>query len=71
MLLVHYWPHPYEFHLQAEIDVEGLRVTQLGLPGALKAEWKRYMDWFWAARAHRHLLEGLSVLAGFVWMLWR
>lgn len=66
----HYWPRPDEFSLQATIDVEGLRITQLGLLGALQAEVARYADWFWAARGHRHLLEGLCILIGALW-LWR
>ncbi|MEO6724636.1 MAG: glycosyltransferase family 39 protein [Blastocatellia bacterium] len=70
-LLIHYWSHPAEFRFQAGIDVEGLRVTQLGVLGALKAEIKRYTDWFWAARGHRHMLEGLLVLGGLVWTLKR
>lgn len=66
----HYWPRPDEFNLQAAIDVDGLRVTQLGVLGALRAEVARYSDWFWAARGHRHLLEGLCVLMAAAW-LWR
>jgi 4-amino-4-deoxy-L-arabinose transferase-like glycosyltransferase len=66
----HYWPRPDEFSLQMAIDVDGLRLTQLGLWGALQAEATRYADWFWAARGHRHLLEGLCVLGG-AWWLWR
>src|SRR5205823_4916116 len=68
-VLIHYWPHPAEFRFQASVDVEGLRVTQLGVLGALEAETKRYTDWFWAARGHRHLLEGLFILGGLAWAL--
>ncbi len=73
-LALHYWPHPEFLRHQAALyggKTHGLRVVELGLIGALKAEGQRYVDWFWSARGHRHLWEGFCVLAGAVWVFLR
>src|SRR5262249_25583048 len=70
-LALHYWPHPEFLRRQAALfggQTHGIRVAELGLLGALQAEAKRYTDWFWSARGHRHLLEGLCVFAGLAWV---
>ncbi|MBI3666539.1 MAG: glycosyltransferase family 39 protein [Acidobacteria bacterium] len=73
-LALHYWPNPEAMLRQAAVyggQTHGLRIAKLGLLGVLEAETHRYTDWFWAARGHRHLLEGLCVLAAGAWLLWR
>jgi 4-amino-4-deoxy-L-arabinose transferase-like glycosyltransferase len=67
----HYLPHPSEFRAQWAIDIHGVRLIQFGVVGALKAEIRRYTDWFWAARGHRHLFEGVCVFASGIWLLMR
>ncbi len=67
----HYLPHPSEFRAQWAIDIHGVRLIQFGVIGALKAEIRRYTDWFWAARGHRHLFEGVCVFASGIWLLMR
>lgn len=73
-LATHYFPHPQEMLHQAALYggmTHGIRIQSLGLWGSLKQELGRYLDWFWAARAHRHVYEGLCVLVGGIWMLRR
>ena len=73
-LALHYWPDPQAVHHQAALwggETHGLRIIKLGLLGAIKAEVHRYIDWFWDARGHRHLLEGLCILGSGIWMLRR
>ncbi len=73
-LALHYWPDPALFRRQILVfggQTHGLRIVQLGLLGALMQEGRRYLDWFWAARGHRHALEGLCVLGAGLWMMWR
>src|SRR5262249_21626925 len=75
-LALHYWPDPQAVHHQAALiggkTHGGVRIIiKLGLLGAITAEIQRYTTWFWDARGHRHLLEGLCVLASGIWMLRR
>ena len=73
-LATHYFQHPQEMLHQAALYggmTHGIRISSLGLWGSLKQEAGRYLDWFWAARGHRHLYEGLCVLASGIWMLRR
>lgn len=70
----HYLPNPAGFWRQNAlhgIATHGLPLLDRGLPGALRGEAQRYLDWFWGARGHRHLGEGLLVLAAAAWHLWR
>lgn len=72
-LALHYWPDTALFRRQLPVfggQTHGLKIAKLGLLGALSAEARRYTDWFWRARGHRHILEGMCVLAGGVWVLW-
>jgi len=73
-LALHYWPDPVGFRRQFAVHggaTHGLRFATLGLWGAVEAEMRRYTDWFWAARGHRHLLEGLSIAGAAAFMLLR
>jgi len=64
-LAVHYWPNPESFMKQIAIFGEkthGIRIANLGLLGAIHGEVQRYLSWFWWAKLHRHLFEGLIIL---------
>jgi 4-amino-4-deoxy-L-arabinose transferase-like glycosyltransferase len=70
-LMLHYWPDTDAFSRQIIIHgvkTHGIRILNLGLVGATWREIQRYLSWFWDARFHRHLFEGLTVLACGVWM---
>lgn len=73
-LAIHYWPDTEGVRQQAALyggQTHGLRISKLGVTGALKAEVERYLNWFWHARGHRHLFEGLCVFGSGLWMLAR
>ncbi|MBI3466794.1 MAG: glycosyltransferase family 39 protein [Planctomycetes bacterium] len=70
---LHYWPDPEALRLQAAVfggKTHGIRIVNLGVIGALCRETQRYLAWFWEARLHRNVLEGLAVLGCGIWMLW-
>jgi len=70
----HYWPNVTAFHRQSSVHglaTHGVKILDRGLVGALGAELQRYLNWFWNARGHRHLLEGICVLASGAYLLWR
>jgi len=73
-LATHYWPQPADFRRQSSLHgltTHGVKILDHGVPGALVAELQRYLNWFWNARGHRHLLEGLFVLGAGVLLVWR
>jgi hypothetical protein len=73
-LATHYWPNSEAFLQQARVfggQTHGIRVLNLGILGALHGEIQRYGSWFWDARFHRHLFEGLLISACGGWMLGR
>jgi 4-amino-4-deoxy-L-arabinose transferase-like glycosyltransferase len=73
-LAVHVWMSPINIVQQAAVyggATHGLRVLKLGLWASIEAEIHRYTSWFWSARGHRHLFEGLCVLAGGLWLLFK
>ena len=74
-LVLHYWPDPQAVRHQAALlggKTHGLPIiSDIGLLDAITAEIHRYAEWFWNARGHRHLLEGLCVLASGIWMVRR
>lgn len=73
-LATHYWPQPAEFRRQSSLHglaTHGVKILDHGLFGAIGLELQRYLNWFWNARGHRHLLEGLFVLAAGVLLAWR
>jgi hypothetical protein len=47
----------------------GIRISSLGLLGATWREIQRYLSWFWDARFHRNLFEGLAILTCGIWMI--
>jgi hypothetical protein len=64
-IALHYIPNRDIFAGQLRIvggQTHGLRVMNLGFFGAIHAEIQRYLAWFWDARLHRHLPEGLIIL---------
>lgn len=70
----HYWPNPEGFRRQSMLHglaTHGVKLLDHGLVGALRIELQRYLNWFWAARAHRHLFEGLAVVAAGAFLLRR
>lgn len=70
----HYWPNPEGFRRQSMLHglaTHGVKLLDHGLFGALRIELQRYLNWFWEARAHRHLFEGLTVVAAGAILLWR
>lgn len=70
----HYLPQPEDFRRQSSLHgmtTHGVKILDHGMFGAIGAELQRYLNWFWNARGHRHLLEGLFVLAGGAFLLWR
>lgn len=70
----HYLPNPQGFWRQNAlhgIATHGIPLLDRGLVGALRGETQRYLDWFWGARGHRHLAEGLLVLGAAVWHISR
>ncbi len=70
----HYLPNPEAFRRQSLLHglaTHGVRLLDHGPVGALRIELQRYLNWFWHARAHRHLYEGLAVLAAGIGLLWR
>ncbi|MGA1368561.1 MAG: ArnT family glycosyltransferase [Blastocatellia bacterium] len=70
----HYLPNPEGFWRQNGlhgIATHGIPLLDWGLGGALRSEAQRYLDWFWEARGHRHLGEGVLVLAAAAWHLSR
>ena len=70
-LMLHYWPDTDAFSRQITIfggKTHGIRILNLGLAGAIWSEIQRYLSWFWYARFHRNLFEGLAVLACGVWI---
>jgi len=65
-LVRHYLPQPADFRRQSSVHglaTHGVKILDHGVLGAIGAELQRYLNWFWNARGHRHLLEGLFVLA--------
>jgi 4-amino-4-deoxy-L-arabinose transferase-like glycosyltransferase len=73
-LAKHYWPQVSAFHRQSSVHglaTHGIKILDRGLVGALGAESQRYLNWFWNARGHRHLFEGICVLASGAYLLWR
>jgi hypothetical protein len=73
-LATHYWPQPADFRRQSSLHglaTHGVKILDHGVPGAIGLELQRYLNWFWNARGHRHLLEGLFVLAAGSLLLWR
>ena len=70
----HYWPNPVEFRRQSSVHglaTHGVKFLDHGVWGALLAEAQRYLNWFWNARGHRHLLEGLLIFASGILLLWK
>jgi 4-amino-4-deoxy-L-arabinose transferase-like glycosyltransferase len=70
-LLLHYWPNPDAFHRQITIfggKTHGIRILNLGLLGATWREIQRYLSWFWEARFHRNLFEGLAIFTCGIWI---
>jgi len=70
----HYLPQPEEFRAQVAMHglaTHGVKIADHGVLGAVRAEMDRYLDWFWRARGHRHLFEGLCVGAGGALLVWR
>ena len=69
---LHYWPDAEAFRHQFTSIVgeksQGIRVVKLGLMGAIQTEIDRYLTWFWKARFHRHLFEGLVIAGSGAWM---
>ncbi len=73
-LVRHYLPDPVGFQRQNRLhglQTHGVRLLDYGAGGAVMAELQRYLDWFWAARGHRHLYEGICVVVAGVVLLWR
>ena len=69
--MLHYWPDPDAFHRQIAIHgikTHGIRILNLGLVGATWSEIQRYLSWFWEARFHRNLFEGLAILTCGIWI---
>jgi 4-amino-4-deoxy-L-arabinose transferase-like glycosyltransferase len=72
--LTHFWPNPAQMLRQAALyggRTHSLGILEMEFWKSIQAEAHRYTSWFWAARGHRHLLEGACVLAGGVWVLRR
>lgn len=72
-LAFHYWSNPEAFIQQIQLmggRTHGVRISNLGFWGSLHGEIKRYLTWFWKARGHRHLLEGLIIFGCGSWMAW-
>ncbi|MBI1763079.1 MAG: glycosyltransferase family 39 protein [Acidobacteria bacterium] len=72
-LASHYLPQPADFRRQNTLHglaTHGVKLLDHGLWGAIGAELQRYLNWFWYARGHRHLPEGVAVLLSGV-LLWR
>lgn len=70
----HYWPHPAEFQRQSSVHglaTHGIKILDHGLTGAINAEFQRYLNWFWHARGHRHLFEGICILASGIYLFWQ
>ena len=70
-LMLHYWPDTDAFHRQIiihGIKTHGIRILNFGLVGTTWREIQRYLSWFWDARFHRHLFEGLAVLTCGIWL---
>jgi hypothetical protein len=70
----HYLPDPEAFTRQNSLHglaTHGIPLFDLGLGGAFRSEAQRYLDWFWGARGHRHLVEGLAVVGAAVWLVLR
>jgi hypothetical protein len=73
-LASHYLPNPTEFRRQSSVHglaTHGVKILDHGLFGALAIEFQRYLNWFWNARGHRHLPEGLFILASGALLLWK
>ena len=70
-LMLHYWPSMEAFSQQIAIfgaKTHGIRILNLGIIGALQQEIQRYLSWFWNARFHRNLFEGLAILTCGIWL---
>lgn len=70
----HYFPQPEAFRRQVSVHglaTHGVKILDHGVFGAIGVEAERYLNWFWNARGHRHLLEGLCVLAAGALLIWR
>lgn len=70
-LILHYWPDTDTFYSQITIHgikTHGIRISNLGLVNATWREIQRYLSWFWDARLHRNLFEGLAILTCGIWM---
>ena len=70
----HYWPQTSDFQRQSSVHglaTHGVKILDRGLIGSLEAELQRYLNWFWNARGHRHLLEGICVFASGAYLIWR
>ncbi|HQR34797.1 MAG TPA: glycosyltransferase family 39 protein [Blastocatellia bacterium] len=73
-LTVHYWPDPTGFRYQSSIHglaTHGVKILDHGLFGSLLIESQRYLNWFWNARGHRHLLEGIFIALSAMLLLWK
>jgi MFS family permease len=73
-LAAHYWPDPAGFRRQSSVHglaTHCIKILDHGVFGSLVVELQRYLNWFWNARGHRHLLEGLCILISSVLLLWR
>ena len=70
-LVLHYWPDRDAFSRQFAAfwgKSHGIRIVTLGIKSVLLDEFHRYLSWFWKAKLHRHLFEGLVVAGCGVWM---
>lgn len=73
-LFGHYFANPDDFRRQSSVHglaTHGVKILEHGLFGSLKLECQRYLNWFWNARGHRHLPEGLFIFASAALLLWR
>lgn len=73
-LITHYLPNPADFRRQSSVHglaTHGIKILDHGLLGALWIESQRYLNWFWSARGHRHLLEGVFILFSAALSLWK
>lgn len=73
-VISHYLPNPSGFRYQSSVHglaTHGVKILDHGLVGSLFIESQRYLNWFWNARGHRHLLEGLFILLSAALLLWK
>ncbi|MFN0108951.1 MAG: ArnT family glycosyltransferase [Blastocatellia bacterium] len=73
-LFTHYRVNPDGFRRQSSVHglaTHGVKLLDHGVFGSLALELDRYLNWFWKARGHRHLPEGLFVLGSACLLLWK